>query len=193
MHPGKHWVLCKLCDETKGDGFDCVPTVAANSRHAVHCRCRHIRMGADTDNALDRVNRCNAVGTAAFCRFCSGAHSGHVGCELGEDRNVGPSSGSSCIALHQCRNLSNIGAEPTVRHIRAGKVQLNCIRTVFLTQTGQIFPFLFILPHDGGQNEFGRVVPLQPPEDLHVLRNTVVGKLFDVLKTDNAAAVACNG
>ena len=120
-------------------------------------------------------------------------HGCHVGGQLGKDRNAAAAFDNGCKFLNQFRDLADIRTQPAFRHVRAGKVQFNGIRTVVFAHLCQIRPFLFVLPHHRGEDEFGRIIFLQPLEDIHIFSHTVIGKLFDVFETENGAIVAGNG
>ena len=147
-------------------------------------------MGIDPDDALDGVDGREPVCAAAFRGLRRGAHFRYVRRKLGEDGELRSASGGGGEALHQLRHLPDVRAESSLRHVRAGEVQLDRVRAVFLAQACQFLPLRVVLTHDGGQNDLCRVFLLQPPEDLHVLRHTVIGELLDVLEADDAAALA---
>ena len=152
-------------------------------------RGRDVSLRIDADNALDRVDGRNAVCAAAFGGFRCGAHLRHIRRELSQDRKLRAAPCRCGKALDQLRHLPDIRSETAVRHVGTGKVQFDRIRAVFFAQARKLRPFLIILTHDGCQDEFVRIVLLQPAEDLHILRHAVVGELFDILKPDDASVV----
>ena len=193
MHSLQRRILCQFRDKTKRNGLDGVAAVSTHSRFPVYRRRGDIGMRVDSDHALDRVDGCNAIRTCAFGCLSRGAHNSHIWGELCQDRELRSAPCSSGKALDQLRHLSDIGSETAVRHVGAGKVQLDRIRSVFFTQARKALPLRIGLPHERRQNEFARIVLFQSAENLHVLRHAVVGELLDVLKADDASAVSSDG
>ena len=110
-------------------------------------------MAVDINDALDRIDGGNTVGTAPHGGFRRRTHFIYIGCELGKNRNLGPPPGGGCKALHKVRILANIRSQSFLHHVGAGEIELDCICSVLLTLARQTFPFVIILSHDGSQNE----------------------------------------
>ena len=189
VHIGERRIVSHLRDKAQRDRLHGISAVSAHRGHPMHGRGRNVGVGVDPDDTLDRVDSCNAIGAASHSRFCGGAHAVHVGSEFCQDRNPGSPSCGSRKPLHKLWHLSDIRTEPALSHIRAGEIQFDRIGAVLLAQPRQSLPVLIILPHYGGQNEFARVILLEPAEDLHVLLYAVIRELLNILKPDDTAVV----
>ena len=188
MHSLQGFILRELRNKPKRYRLYSVSAVASDGRNAAHCRGRNIGVHVHIRHRFNGINGRNPIGAAADCRLCGRTHTIHIRRQLCQNRNMTSLPGSRSETLHQLRDLSDIRAQPALCHIRAGKIQLHGIRAVLFAEPCQFSPFLFILAHNGSENEFGRIICLQASENLHVLLHAVVGKLFDILKSDQAPA-----
>ena len=183
MHAGQVLILPELRNEAQRDRLDRVTAVSADRGSAAHRRRGNVGVRVDADDAFDRVDRRDAVRAAALCRLRRRAHARHVRRKLCKDRQLRSAPCRRGKALDKLRHLSDVRAEPFIHHVRAGEIQLDRVRAVLLAKPAELLPLRVVLPHDRGKNEFGRIIPLETPEDLHVLGDAVVGKLLDVLVT----------
>ena len=78
-------------------------------------------------------------------------------------------------------------------HLRTGEVHLNHVRTSLRYQAGQLLPVLLRGPHDGGNQNFIRIVLLQPPQVLQVLGQGVLRDLLHVLEANERSALLGQG
>ena len=189
MHPAEGRVVAQFLNEAESDGFDCISAVAAHCGHAVDRGLRNIGVKPHSGDALDGIDRGDSVCSSPQGRLGSRAHVRDVGGQLGQDGNVRPLSGRCREALHQLRDLADVGAQTTLCHIGTGKIELYRVCTVFRAEPRQLLPLGFVLAHDGREDDFGRIFLFQFPEDLHVLGHTVIRELFSVFEADDGTGV----
>ena len=84
--------------------------------------------------------------------------------------------------------LSHIAAHASQSHLRAREVQLDSVAARKLSHLGKLYPLLFELTHDAGNDHFRRVVLLQALQDVEVHFVRVLAQLFHVAEAGKRSA-----
>ena len=142
------FVQPKLCDKAERDWLYRAAAVPPQGGFSVNGGLAYISVKVYAGNALYCVYRRKAVSAAAFCRFRSLAHVGHIRRKFCQDRNGASFFCRRCEPFHKLRNLANVAAQAFFRHVGAGKIQLDGVGSSVLAFFGKRSPFLFVLPHD---------------------------------------------
>ena len=74
-------------------------------------------------------------------------------------------------------------------HLRAGEIQFHGIAAGFFDHFCQLRPFFFTASHDGSDDDFGRIVPFEPAQDVQIHLEGILGQLFHIAETGKAGVI----
>ena len=85
--------------------------------------------------------------------------------------------------------LPHIAAHASQSHLRAGEVQFHCVAASKLSHLGKLYPLLFELTHDAGNDDLRRRVLLQTLQNVEVHLVRVLAQLFHVAEASEGSVL----
>ena len=80
----------------------------------------------------------------------------------------------------QLRVLTYVTSHTSLTHLRAGEIELYCITAGIFRHFCKLYPLLFLLSHDGGNDNLIGVILLEAPEDIKIHIHGVLTELLHV-------------
>ena len=112
---------------------------------------------------------------------------------LGDDGNVDGPLDIGGVEGDEFGVLAHVAAHAGKAHLRAGKVQFHGIDPGLLGHLRQLDPLLLRLSHDGGDDDLGGIVLLEPLEDVEVHLHRILRQLLHVAEAGKAAVGPFHG
>ena len=168
-NPRQRGIAGQIPDKTQGDGSDARSGIPAYGGLPADVGIGRMVVRIDACYAFDGIDGGQRVSAVDNGRHTRQFHVARIGRHLGDDGQAAPPAGSLRVERDQFGILTDVASQPLFRHLGAGKIALDHIRSRLFGHACQLRPLLLILSHDGGDDDLFRMTGLQSPEYFEIL------------------------